>query len=200
MPAPKQSSKNHKEAGTQGSRSGYKRRRLTLRAGEQSPLQQATSLPTHDEGEEPVGTTIESKSGALRDTEHDDEDESGNDMSSGDESSDSEDEGSSRSSSSSSSSSDSEAEEEHHDWDAQGQPHVERKPFIASVFDGKLASIVICEECKHGQCSLDGASGSANEKSSQLTRTRLPQFPRQLKNSWIYPFLCATMLATDSEK
>lgn len=54
------------------------------------------------------------------------------------------------SSSSSSESSEDEEDEEHQDVDAQGNPQPKMKPFIASVFDGKLASVVICDECKHG--------------------------------------------------
>lgn len=55
------------------------------------------------------------------------------------------------SSSSSSESSEDEEDEDHQDVDAQGNPQPRMKPFIASVFDGKLASVVICDECKHGE-------------------------------------------------
>ena len=66
-------------------------------------------------------------------------------------SSGSESEGESSSSSSSSSSSEEDEPEELHDVDADGKLQTRMKPFIASVFDGKLASVVICDECKHGE-------------------------------------------------
>lgn len=57
-------------------------------------------------------------------------------------------------SSSSSSESSADETEELVDVDASGKQQQRMKPFIASVFDGKLASVVICDECKHGECSL----------------------------------------------
>lgn len=118
---------------------------MTLRGNDQSPLQQATNLPTHDEegpasGILPNGLPGQDDGDASSEEDLEDDDEE-----------DEVDSEASSSTSSSSSDSDGDDKEEQLDWDADGKPHVKRKPFIANVFDGKLASIVICEECKHGE-------------------------------------------------
>jgi hypothetical protein len=61
---------------------------------------------------------------------------------------------SSGSSSSDSSSSDSESETEVVELDREGNVKPKRRPFVGSIFEGKLASFIICDECKNGTSSL----------------------------------------------
>lgn len=94
-----------------------------------------------------------------------------------------EEETSSESDSSSSSSESSEDEDEQQDVDPQGQPQPKMRPFIASVFDGKLASVVICDECKHGAFRMrtsreNAANGFADPS----------QFPPPPRTLWTFRF------------
>lgn len=59
--------------------------------------------------------------------------------------------GSSSSDSASSDSSDSEMETFELDKNGNAKPN--RRPFVGSIFEGKLASFIICDECKNGMFS-----------------------------------------------
>lgn len=63
----------------------------------------------------------------------------------------SESEESSGSSSSSSSSSDDEVAVEVVQLDQDGKVRPKKRPFVGSIFEGKLASFIICDECKNGK-------------------------------------------------
>lgn len=60
---------------------------------------------------------------------------------------------SSGSSSSSSSSSDEEMAVEAIQVDQDGKVIPKKRPFVGSIFEGKLASFIICDECKNGASS-----------------------------------------------
>lgn len=77
------------------------------------------------------------------------EDESGNE-------SDTSSSGSSSSSSSSSSSEDDEVSDSEVDerrLTLRQRKRRELRPFVGSIFEGKLASFIICDECKNGECA-----------------------------------------------
>ncbi|GAA5886814.1 hypothetical protein JCM16303_005714 [Sporobolomyces ruberrimus] len=100
---------------------------------------------------------------------------------------------SSGSSSSDSSSSDSESETEVVELDREGNVKPKRRPFVGSIFEGKLASFIICDECKNVSLtkedfmdlslSLKDESGTRMRKRDRMRRALQSSFSRKKTGS-----------------
>ncbi|GAA5909520.1 uncharacterized protein JCM6883_003973 [Sporobolomyces salmoneus] len=109
----------------------------------------------------------------------------------GNESDEEEDSGSSSSDSSSSDSSDSELETFELDKDGNVKPN--RRPFVGTIFEGKLASFIICDECKNVSLtkedfmdlslSLKDETGTRMRKRDRVRRALQSSFSRKNKGS-----------------
>ncbi|SCV67680.1 BQ2448_5291 [Microbotryum intermedium] len=91
--------------------------------------------------DDPMMTPVREESGAGAPTEAGDGEEGDDD--------DASDESSSSSSSSSDSDSDNDAKDDPFEMGPDGTPQLKMRPFISSIFEGKLTSVVVCDECKH---------------------------------------------------
>ncbi|GAA6063870.1 hypothetical protein JCM10212_003606 [Sporobolomyces blumeae] len=115
----------------------------------------------------------------------DDED----DEASGNESDSSDARGSGSSSSSSNSSDDEDSDVDVLELDENGVPKPKRRPFVGSIFEGKLASFIICDECKNVSLtkedfmdlslSLKDETGTRMRKRDRVRRALQSSFSRK---------------------